>query len=256
MSDSTRRQPLIQSVMRAISVLNCFNSSPELGLTEISRMVGLHKSTAAGIINTLKSENFLVQDEKSGKLRLGLALFSLAVQARRGISEICEPYLNTLLDVTGETVNLAVLDNTEIVYIAKKESKHSNRISTSVGARLPVYCTAMGKSILAAMDRKRANALIDSIDLQPRTSNTITEKKKLLDIIDSISRDGIAYDFEEFETGIICIATPLCYKENDPVGAISVSGPSVRLDEATRMNISKIIKDIAAQICNELVRLA
>ena len=256
MLENEKQQPLIQSVSRASAILKCFGSNTGLGLSEIARMVGLHKSTAAGIINTLKAEGFLEQDERTGKLRLGLSLFSLAVQSRRDMAEICDPYLNELLNLTGETVNLAVLDKTEVVYIAKKESLHSIRISTSVGTRLPVYCTAMGKAMLAAMDRAKAEALIDSIELIPRTSKTIVEKNKLLEDIDAIKRDGVAYDLEEFEPGVICVSSSLRYTDHDPIGAISVSGPYIRIDDETRKTITGYVNQIANKICNELARLA
>lgn len=256
MSENEKQQPVIQSVSRAISILKCFKGDVELGLAEISRMVGLHKSTTAGIVNTLKAEGFLEQNEKSGRLRLGLDLFSLAVQARHGLIDICEPYLNTLLDFTGETVNLAIIDKTEVVYIAKKESSHSIRISTSVGSRLPIYCTAIGKSILALMDKAKAEALIDRISLKPFTNNTITDKKDLFATMDTIMRENVAYDFEEFEPGVICIASPLYYRKGDPIGAISVSGPAMRMDEERRAIISKALVGITGQICGELSRLA
>lgn len=219
-------------------------------------MIGLHKSTTAGIVNTLKEEGFLEQDSATGKLRLGLDLYSLAVQARHDLVEICEPYLNTLLQLTGETVNLAVIDKSEIVYIAKKESSHSIRISTSVGAHLPVYCTAIGKSILAFMERSRAESIINDIKFIPLTEKTITSKAGLLKAIEAVYKEGVAYDFEEYELGVICIASPLFYKQGEPIGAISVSGPALRLGEDARKNIAGILKDTTVDICNELSRLA
>ena len=255
MSDTTRQQAVIQSVSRAASILKCFYGATELGLSEISRMLGLHKSTAAGIINTLKVEGFLEQNEQTGKLRLGLELFSLAVQTRHDLVEICEPHLNTLLNLTGETVNLAVLDKDEIVYIAKKESSHSIRISTRVGTHLPIYCTAIGKAILAAMEKEKAKDLIYNIELKQLTNKTIASREELLAAIDKISREGVAYDFEEFEPGVICIASPLYYKRGAPIGAVSVSGPAMRLDEDVRKNIAKALIDISRRICGELSHL-
>jgi len=251
MSDENR-SPGIQSISRAVSILRCFSENPELGLAEISRKVGLHRSTTAGIVNTLKAEGLLDQNEVTGKLRLGLGLFSLANQVRYGFKDICEPYLYKLLDFTSETVNLALLDKTEVVYIGKKESTHSVYISTSIGARLPVYCTAMGKAILAFMDRKKAEALIDMSDLAPLTENTIIEKKKLLAAMDKIYREGVAYDFEEFTKGIVCVASPLYYTKGDPIGAISVSGPIVRMGGKQLGSIAQAVKDTAAEICEEL----
>jgi len=256
MSGDGRAQPVIQSVSRAIAILRCFDGDAYLSLSEVSRLVGLHKSTAAGIINTLKAEGFLDQDTITGKLRLGLDLFSLAIQARRGISEICEPYLNSLLDLTGETVNLAVFDKNELVYIAKKESRHSVRISTNVGARVPLHCTAIGKAILAFMNKSEARNIIDKMSFKPLTKNTITKKDEFLDVLDTVLHNGVAYDFEEFQLGLTCVASPLFYKGNNPIAAISVSGPTLRLDEATRENIANIVKENAEKICGELARLA
>ena len=256
MSDTTKQPSVIQSVSRAVSILKCFHGETELGLSSISRMLGLHKSTTAGIINTLKREGFLEQNERTGKLRLGLALFSLAVQARHDLVEICEPYLNALLSLTGETVNLAVLDKNEIVYIAKKESPHSMRISTSIGTHLPVYCTAIGKVILAFMDKEKAEEIINGICFKQLTKDTISDKSELLSAIDKISHEGVAYDFEEFESGVVCIAAPLYYKKGEPIGAISVSGPAGRLGEKTQRSTAESLLDISAQICKELSRLA
>jgi len=255
MSDATKQQPLIQSVSRAISILRCFDGKSLLGLSEISRLLGLHKSTTSGIVNTLKAEGFLEQDDLTGKLRLGLGLFSLAVQARRDLTEICDPYLTALLELTGETVNLAVLDKLDIVYIGKKESSHSVRISTSVGTHLPVYCTAIGKVILAFMERSKAEAIVNQIDFKSYTSNTITNKEEFFKAIEKVGSEGIAYDFEEFEDGVICIASPLRNKSGETVAAISVSGPTRRLDENTQEHVVEAIKKVTSQIGGELSRL-
>ncbi|MCL2391895.1 MAG: IclR family transcriptional regulator [Oscillospiraceae bacterium] len=248
-------QPAIQSVVRAISILRCFEGDAHLSLAEISCMVGLHKSTAAGIINTLKAEGFLEQDPVTSKLRLGLELFSLAVQARRGIVDICDPFLNELLSLTNETVNLAVLDKNEIVYIAKKESTHSIRISTNVGKHLPLHCTAIGKSILACMHRPSAEAIIDNLEFRPYTEHTITDKTRLINEIDRVMLEGVAYDHQEFQIGVSCVAAPLYYQKFNPIAAISVSGPSFRIDDAKRKKIAAVVMEIAAKICHELARV-
>jgi DNA-binding IclR family transcriptional regulator len=221
-------------------------------------MVGLHKSTTAGIIGTLKAEGFLEQDALTGRLRLGLELFTLAVNARRELGIICEPYLNHLLEMTGETVNLAVLDpdRAEIVYIAKKESTQSIRIGTSVGKRLPVYCTAIGKSILACMDRNRAESLVAGVEMAPLTPRTITSWESLSNELDRIARCGVAYDEEEFEPGVVCVAAPVYYREREPVGAVSVSGPSMRMDAHARKKIAAVLRGVVEQIRGEMSKLA
>ncbi|MDR1216959.1 MAG: IclR family transcriptional regulator [Oscillospiraceae bacterium] len=256
MTNGNQGQSGIQSISRAANILRCFYNEPALRLTDISRIVGLHKSTAAGILNTLKNEGLLEQDEPGGKFRLGLELFTIAMRARGDLADICEPYLNRLLELTGETVNLAVLNKTDIVYIAKKESSHSIRIGTSVGKRLPVYCAANGKAILAFLDEEKKLELIDRLEFHPFTANTITDMDRLLAELEAIRVEGIAYDLEEYEDGVICVAIPLLSATGNPIGAISISGPQMRMDEVTRAEYAQHLREITSHIDVELARLS
>ena len=249
------KTPVIQSVTRAISILRCFEKQRELGLTEITKLLGLHKSTTAGLVNTLRAEGFLEQNPRTGKLRLGLGLFSLAVGARIELSEICEPHLTYLLEMTGETVNFAVRDGLQIMYISKRESEHSMRISTRVGAKMPLYCTGIGKAILSMTPRAEVLSLLDEIEFIPYTINTITDRNVLLAELDKIKSTGIAYDNEELELGLVCIAAPL-YHGSDCVGAISVSGPSMRMDEPVLAKIADMLRSSASKICAEFSKLS
>jgi len=244
----------IQSVSRAILILRCFLDNKELGLTEISKMVGLHKSTTAGIVNTLKSERFLDQNADTGKYRLGIDLFCLAASAKLELSDICEPFLIFLLKEFGETVNLGILDEDQVVYIAKKESTHSMRISTYVGKRIPLHCTAIGKAILAHLPQNEAAACIDRLDMRPFTDKTITDKTVLWKALDEIRSQGIAYDCEELEHGLVCMAVPIFKKPGGVIGALSISGPSIRMDDALQEKIRKALQQISSDISTEISR--
>ena len=237
----SRKQPPIQSITRAISILRCFSDKRELGLTEISKLVGLHKSTTAGIVNTLKDEAFLVQNQENGKLSLGIELFCLAVNAKQGIGELSMPFLDNLLQETGETVNLAIRDGVNIVFVEKKESPHSMRICTSVGQRLPLYCTAIGKAILAFLEDSEVDSVINELVFTKYTDNTITNGDMLRATLGTIRSTGVAHDFEELENGLICVAVPIFNKRHQPVAAVSVSGPSVRMDEPIRKRIAGLL---------------
>ena len=251
---TTRKQPPIQSITRAFSILRCFSDKQELGLTEISIMVGLHKSTTAGIINTLKDEALLVQNQENGKLKLGIELFCLAVNAKMELGELVMPYLDHLLQKTEETVNLAIRDGVHIVYIEKKESPHSMRICTNVGKRLPLYCTAIGKAILAFMDETERERVLNELVFHPFTEKTVTDKRKLLELLESIRVEGISYDFEELENGLICIAAPIFDKYGQPVAAVSVSGPSIRMGKSVRQNIKQLLLRESQAISKRLVK--
>ena len=246
---------LIQSVSRAIAILQCFHDNRELSLFEISTLLGLHKSTTSGIVNTLKAENFLEQDSTHGKYKLGLEVFRLAMNSRLEFGELCEPHLETLSRLTGETINLGVYDGfSNIVYVSKKESIHSLKISTPLGSRLPMYCTAIGKAMLSVMEEQRASELIRLMDMKPLTDNTITDVQTLLDELDRIRQHGVAYDLEELELGLVCVAVPVYYQFGKPAGAISVSGPSLRMDEERRAYIGSKLREVSTAINNELCK--
>jgi IclR family KDG regulon transcriptional repressor len=249
-------KPAIQSVSRAVSILRCFTDYQELGLSEISKMTGLHKSTTSGIIQTLKAENFLVQNEETGKYRLSIDLFCLAIKTKQELGEVCEPYLESLLQQTGETVNLAVRDKSSVIYIEKKESPHSMRICTSVGKRMPLYCTAIGKAILAFLSDDETERLLNSMHFEAQTKNTIADRDKLLHELKDIRKEGVAYDFEELEYGLVCVAAPIFNRHHIPIGAVSVSGPSMRMDKTIRDKVSKEVQETAGSICKEISRMA
>lgn len=249
-----RKQPPIQSITRAISILRCFTDRQELGLTEISTMVGLHKSTAAGIVNTLKDEALLVQNHENGKLRLGIEFFCLAVNAKIELGELVMPHLDHLLQETEETVNIAVRDGVHIVYIEKKESPHSMRICTSIGKRLPLYCTAIGKAILAFMDKTEKEHVLDELVFYPFTEKTITDKQTLITELDNVQKEGVSYDFEELESGLVCVAAPIFDKHRQPIAGVSVSGPSIRMENSVRQHIKQLILRESRAISERLVR--
>ena len=142
----------IQSVDRAVAILKCFGQGDRLGITDISKRLGLHKSTVFGLVNTMASHRLLEKETDNDKYQLGIELFRLGANVQSGLRDVCLPRVRQLVEATGETVNLVVPDGTDVVYIEKRESPHSMRICTSIGQRMPMYCTAVGKVILAFME--------------------------------------------------------------------------------------------------------
>jgi len=164
------------------------------------------------------------------------------------LRNICAPYINELLRTAKETVNLVIRDGDNVVYIEKKESPYSMRISTRIGQQLPLYCTAAGKAILAFLRDDEIQEYIGRVRLKPFTDKTLKSKKELREQLGRIRDKGYAYDMEELENGVICIAVPLLSPARIPVGGLSVSGPSVRMTPAKRKEITKLLLTQAAQI--------
>lgn len=207
----------IQSIERAAAVLRCFAEHDELGLTEISNMIGLHKSTTAGIVNTLKNEKFLEQNPRNSKFKLGIELFRLGANIKIDLKKICAPYLQRVLDMTEETVNLVTYDGGDVIYIEKRESPHSMRICTSIGKRLPMYCTATGKAILAYLPEAEAENIMRSTHMTRFTAHTIPDRWTLKEQLEIIRKEKCSVDLEELETGLVCIGVAILDRNRHPV---------------------------------------
>lgn len=246
-------EPSIQSINRAVKILQCFEEHTQLTLTEICSLVGLHKSTTYGIITTLKNNGFIEKDEETGVYRLGIGLYKLASHVNIDLRTICVPLVHELCDITGETVNLVIPDENHIIYIEKCESKHSMRISTTIGSRLPMYCTAVGKAILAfQQDPDRVSQLLDQTQLTAVTRNTLTSKNAILAELEATRRRGYAIDQEELEYGLVCIAAPIINAVGAPIAAISCSGPLQRMDEENISRISEEVTRYALKISSKI----
>ncbi|AOT68696.1 IclR family transcriptional regulator [Geosporobacter ferrireducens] len=243
---------MIQSVGRAIQILKCFENHEELGVTEVSKIMELHKSTTFGLIATLEAYRLLEKNEETGKYRLGLELFRLGTKVNSNLRRIAIPYLERLVSMYGETVNLVAMDDTSVIYLEKVESSHSMRICTMVGGRLPLYCTAVGKSILASLPKDEADAIIERMNFKKFTENTLCDRERLLKYLEDTKGNGYAEESEEFEMGLSCIAAPIFNHFGKAFAAISVSGPASRMTEEFRKKISASLIEFTQEVSRKM----
>ena len=223
---------MIQSINRAVDILRCFESKELLGITEIAEETGLNKSTAFGIVATLTAEGLLEQDVSTGRYRLGLELFRLGNLVNTSTRRLVMPELERLAQTLEETVNYVRPEGCDVVYLIKKESTHSMRICTKIGQRLPMYCTAVGKAILAFLPEEQRSNILKSYQFVPFTENTVSDEAALRCQLQSVAKNGYAVEIEEFESGLVCVAVPVLGSSGLPVAAISCSGPKARMTEA------------------------
>lgn len=225
---------LIQSVERAIQILNCFKRSAELGVSEIAAELSLNKSTAFGLINTLAAYGFLEQVDQTKKYRLGVRLFELGSLAisrfdvRKEAKELCMP----LAEKYGVELHLASHSAGEVVYIDKFDRGDSLISSSNVGKRCPMHCTGVGKAMLAYLSREYLDRYVLSAPLVKLTEHTITEKDRLLEELADVKKSGIAVDREEIERGLTCVAAPIFNYKGEPQLAISLSFPYGKIYDA------------------------
>jgi DNA-binding IclR family transcriptional regulator len=245
---------MVQSVERAILILRCFTKEkPELRLREISEALGLNKSTVHGLLNTLKNYDFLQQDAETQKYRLGMAVLDISSRLLDSIDirSAASPVIKELCDQTGETVHLVVLQGTDVIYIDKRESNQSIRLFTSIGTRYPAYATGVGKAILAYKPHEELGKHLPH-QLASLTANTITSHEIMASHLAEVRRCGYALDNEEILEGLSCVAAPIFDHDNVAIAAISIAGPTTRMNAERRPQLTAAVSSSARQISMRL----
>jgi len=227
---------IIHSVSTALAVLGSFSvETPESSLTEISRRLNLNPSTTFRILATLQARGFLEQNADSRRYRLGVACLELGsvYLSQTDIRKQALPVLRRLREGCRETVHLGTLVGNEVVYLERLDPLQPiGFMGSVVGSRMPAYCTALGKAMLACRSNGEICDLYAGVEFFPRTLNSITGLEELLQELDRIRTAGYAIDDEENEIGVCCVAVPLYGYEASVTTAISVSGPAERIKHA------------------------
>lgn len=218
------------STVKAFELLSYLSKTGEaVSLARIARETGWDKATALRYLGSL-SDVGAVERRENGWV-LGLALIELAsrVPVSENVAVRARPILERLARETGETVNLGSWNNGFAFYLAKADGGHNLRLRTSPGDKLPLYCTAVGKAILAALGDDFLEDFLRKAPFQRMSSTTITDAEALRAEIIQVKNLGYAIDREEYEPGLVCVAVPVHISEYGFLGAVSVSGPSVRM---------------------------
>src|SRR3954447_22297608 len=224
--------PLTTALGRAFRLLRAFRPGDvELSLAELCRRTGIPKSTAHRQLTEL--EGWEVVERTPGGFRLGIRLFELGQLAprQRGLHEAAEPVLASLREATHDTVHLAVAEGIEVVYVHKIDAVRGPALPSRVGGRMPMYCTAVGKAVLAFSTSDQVHAVV-AAGLVRRTPRTVIAPGILMRQLATVRQRGIAEEHEESVAGVACVAAPVLDAELRPVAAISISGRAGRLDTA------------------------
>lgn len=251
-----RKGQTVQSVERSLAIIEAMAREGEpMSLKDLSAEVELTPSTVHRLLSTLISRGFVRQDPASGHYFLGLKALEIGTSllASLEIRAIARPILWRLVEECGETANLAVLDGLEVVYIDQVETENLIKMRARLGWRGPAYCTAAGKALLADLPRAEVERLIGQRVLKRYTARTITEPERLFEELARIREEGYALDFGEMEPGVRCAAAPIRGHEGPALYAVSVSGPSMRINgERLRRLIVPAVLRAAEAIAKEL----
>jgi DNA-binding IclR family transcriptional regulator len=221
-----------QVVDRVVDILESFATiGPELGVSDVSRALGLKKATAHRLLSSLLRRGLVAQDAVTRRYRLGIKLWELGSLATSQLDWVdrVKPFLQHLTDVSGETSHLAVLNDGQVLYVEKVESSRSLRMPSQVGKRLPVHCTGVGKALIAFLPEEVLRGVLTRRGMPRMTAHTITDRDVLLAELAEARSRGYAIDNEEIDEGLTCVAAVVRDHTSHVVAAISIAGPSSRL---------------------------
>jgi IclR family KDG regulon transcriptional repressor len=250
----------IQTVSNAVRLLETFYEGDQLGVSELSRRLGLHKNNVFRLLATLEESGYIEQCQSSEEYRLGAGCLELGSAYRRGhdLIRCARPVLEELSQNLGETAHLAVLRGFEVVHLDGVQPSQLIVTTSRTGLRLPVHCTALGKVLLAssepAVREEFSNTLEAGRQLDGRTPSTITDHMKFLEHLQSVAVQGYGVDLEECEPGLRCAAAPVWDACTGAWAAISVSGPAFRLsDDRLHGEVVGQITEAAGRLSGEMV---
>ncbi len=234
MAKKDKAEYIIQAVSHALDLLEQFHGDvDELGVTELSKRLKLHKNNVFRLLATLESRGYIEQNRATENYRLGLKSLELGQTfiKQMGLLRQAKPILEKLVTECNETSYVAIFKEGYIVYLDVVETDLTVRVVSRVGSRLPAYCTAAGKIHLAFMSDEEIEAVLPPGELKQYSANTLTDREALKRELRQIAEQGYAIDNEELDAGVRCVAVPIRDYTRRIVGAVSISGPSMRLND-------------------------
>ena len=246
---------LINSIIRACNVLECLSDDKDgLKTSDLAARLQLDRSTLYRILLSLEKCGFVEKDEKTGVFTVGIAAIEIgnACLRRMDFIQISKPVMLDLSMQAQEAVHLGVLSDTEIVFVDKVDSPRSVGMICKIGQRAPVYCTGLGKVLLANQPEAELARIVKAIQLKPFNKQTITSKKKFLDELKRVRTQGYAFDHSEHEDDAECIGAPIRDHLGHVIAAISISGPQKKIGTPQERQFIDWIVEAASLISTKM----
>ena len=242
---------VVTKVLRILETLQ--GSGTGLQLKEIAQMTGINKSTAYRFLAHLENEGYLSRED-TGAYIVGPKLVRLGsgMAYHATLRSVSRAVMQRLWTTTTETVNLAVISGMDILYLEVLESSHPFRLASQVGSRRPLYCTALGKAMMAFLNEREREAVMSSLHLEKLGPRTITSITRLKRELVKVRTQAFAVDDEEAGAGSRCVAAPIFDQSGNVAAAISVSGPTTRIDRTKMLQVAKAVRDGARVISHNL----
>ncbi len=243
----------VHSVERALSILEALGQKSQgYGCTELGQLLGLHKSTVHRLISTLQAYGFAEKDPHTDRYKLGIKVIYLGLEALNNLDfrKIAIPYMQELVEISRETVQLAVLDGGEVLFVERDQSPEA--ITVNLGLRAQFHCTAEGKVLLAYLPKENVINILDNHEMRQYTINTITEANHFISHLEKVRTQGFAINAEEMVEGVRAIAAPVHNHNGKVIAALSITGPSSRLSLERIYRLVTVLKETCTSISMQL----
>jgi len=226
----------IQTVSNALRVLEVFSDEDEIGVSDLSRRLSLHKNNVFRLLATLEENGYIEQSAKSERYRLGTGCLELgrAYSRSNPLLRTARPFLEALCEKLGETVHIGTLRGRHVVHLDSEQPEQLVMTASRVGQRLPAHNTALGKVMLGSQDAAAREDYVRDVlaaGAERRTENSISDPHKFLEHISSVALQGYAVDMEECEIGLRCVSAPVHDGSGRVIAALSASAPSFRFSQ-------------------------
>jgi IclR family KDG regulon transcriptional repressor len=246
----------VKSADRVMAVLDLLAANGSMSFREIVDGLGLPKSSGHALLLTMHDRKYIALDPETKEYRLGNRIWELA-QSNHGIEDLrtlMKPLMDRLVGRTEETVQLAVLDGVDAVYLGLSESPHPVKLTSKPGARLPAHTSAIGKSLLASLDPEEVERRLGTKPLEKLTEHTKADPAELIAELERVRERGYSVDDEEFAIGLRCMAMPVRDATGRVVAAMSVSVPTPRYSSEVSANARQALAETVAEAAERLGR--
>ena len=244
----------VAAVLKVFALLQALAENNETGISDLSVRLAMPKATVYRFLQTMMTVGYVRQEKDSERYGLTMKMFELGTKALQfpDLVDLAKNHMQMMADLTGETVHLGTLIDSEIIYLHKVDSRHTLGMYSRVGRRAPLHCTAIGKVLMAWEDPERRDRVLKGCDFKRFRDKTVVDANAFLVELAQVKTQGYGEDREEFDDHIRCLGVPIFDRLNRPIAGFSISFPTFRYDDAKRPEIVAMLqaasKDISAQL--------
>ncbi len=244
----------VAAVLKVFALLQALSENDETGISDLSVRLAMPKATVYRFLQTMMTLGYVRQAADTERYGLTMKVFELGTKALQypNLVDLAKHPMQMLADVTGETVHLGMLIDSEIIYVHKVDSQHMLGMYSRVGRRAPLHCTAIGKVLMAWEDPERRDRVLQGADFKRYREKTIVEPAAFQAELERVKAQGFGEDREEFDDHIRCLGVPIFDRLNRPIAGMSISFPTFRYDESKEAQTVALLqvasKDISTQL--------